>query len=114
MAQFTSSSSGVLKIESTVACVRAQSRFASTEVSVFASPGRQLATMNAATVAKLNVVAGEFARFRQADGASDGEAMLTVEIDERVPEGCVRLPAGLPVTAGLGAMTGLVTAERIA
>jgi NADH-quinone oxidoreductase subunit G len=43
-----------------------------------------------------------------------GEAMLTVEIDDRVPEGCIRLPAALPTTSGLGAMTGTVTAERIA
>src|SRR5205823_4976905 len=74
---------------------------------------RQFATMNAATVAKLNVVAGEFARFRQADGASDGEAMLTVEIDERLPDDCVRLPAALPTTASLGAMSGAITAERV-
>jgi NADH-quinone oxidoreductase subunit G len=75
---------------------------------------RQRATMNSATLAALNLAANEFARYRQngAGASPGGEAMLTVEVDERVPEGCVRLPAALPVTAGLGAMTGLVTAER--
>jgi NADH-quinone oxidoreductase subunit G len=68
--------------------------------------------MNAATLEKLNLAAGEFARFRQGEG-DDAGAMLTVEVDERVPSGCIRLPAALPVTAGLGAMTGSVTAERV-
>jgi len=74
---------------------------------------RQRATMNAATLAKLNLTAGEFARFVQGDGERAAAAVLTAEVDERVPDGCIRLPAALPTTAGLGAMTGTVTAERI-
>ena len=77
---------------------------------------RQRATMNAAMLARLNLQAGEFARFLQRGNATSdeqGEAMLTVEVDERVPDGCIRLPAALPTTAGLGAITGTLTAERI-
>jgi NADH-quinone oxidoreductase subunit G len=70
---------------------------------------RQKATMNAATLASLQLVEGEFARFRQ----EGGEAMLTVEVDASVPDRCVRIPAGLPTTAALGAMSGAVTAERM-
>jgi len=70
---------------------------------------RQKATMNAATLSALQLVDGEFARFRQ-DG---GEAMLTVEVDASVPDGCVRIPAGLPTTATLGAISAAVTAERM-
>ena len=72
----------------------------------------QRATMNAATLAKLNLAADEFARFVQG-GADEAGAMLTVAVDERVPDGCIRLPAALPTTAGLGAMTGSVMAERV-
>jgi NADH-quinone oxidoreductase subunit G len=72
---------------------------------------RQRATLNAALARELGIVPGEFARFRMGEGESAGEAMLNVEIDDRVPDGCVRLPTALPTTAGLGAMSGTVAIE---
>jgi NADH-quinone oxidoreductase subunit G len=41
----------------------------------------------------------------------DGTAHLALELDERVPEGCVWVPAGYPETAGLGA-TGAATVMK--
>jgi NADH-quinone oxidoreductase subunit G len=43
-----------------------------------------------------------------------GEAKLMVALDDRLPDGCVRVPAGHPSTAGLGPMFGTVTLERVA
>jgi NADH-quinone oxidoreductase subunit G len=43
-----------------------------------------------------------------------GEATLPFGRDDRLPAGCVRLPSGCRETAGLGAMFGVVTLERIA
>jgi NADH-quinone oxidoreductase subunit G len=77
---------------------------------------RQRATMNSATLGKLKLAAGAFAKFRQAgsNGDATGEAMLCVEVDDRVPDDCIRLPAALPTTTGLGAMSGAITAEPVA
>ena len=66
------------------------------------------ATMNGATAARLGLVNGGNARVTQ-DG---GEAILMIAIDDRMPADCVRVPAGLPATATLGAMTGSITVER--
>ena len=57
---------------------------------------------------KLGVKAGERVRVRQ----GDGEAVVEVGIDERLPAGCVRLAAAHRHTAGLGPMFGAVTIER--
>src|SRR5229473_3070076 len=57
---------------------------------------------------KLGVKAGERVRVRQ----GDGEAVVEVGIDERLPAGCVRLAAAHRHTAGLGAMFGPVSVER--
>jgi NADH-quinone oxidoreductase subunit G len=43
-----------------------------------------------------------------------GEALVAVAVDERLPDGCIRLAAARPETAGLGAMFGFVSAERVA
>ena len=66
------------------------------------------ATMNGATASRLGLVNGGNARVTQ-DG---GEAILMIAIDDRMPIDCVRIPAGLPATATLGAMTGAITVER--
>jgi NADH-quinone oxidoreductase subunit G len=66
------------------------------------------AAMNGATAARLGLIAGAQARISQ-DG---GEAGLPVVIDERLPADCVRVPAALAATAGLGAMTGAIVVER--
>ncbi|HEY6239351.1 MAG TPA: molybdopterin-dependent oxidoreductase [Burkholderiales bacterium] len=57
---------------------------------------------------KLGVKAGERVRVRQ----GDGEAVVEVGIDERLPAGCVRLAAGHRHTANLGPMFGPVSVER--
>ncbi|MGE3482467.1 MAG: NADH-quinone oxidoreductase subunit NuoG [Gammaproteobacteria bacterium] len=64
--------------------------------------GQAAASLCAATAEHLGLADGARARFRQ-DG---GEAELPVVIDERVPEGCVLIPAALPETAALGAAFG--------
>jgi NADH-quinone oxidoreductase subunit G len=64
--------------------------------------GLAAASLGAATAARLGLKAGARALFRQ----DDGEAVLPVLIDERVPEGCVLIPAALPETAALGAAFG--------
>ena len=56
----------------------------------------------------LAVKAGERLRVRQ----GEGEAVVEVGIDERLPPGCVRLAAGHRHTAGLGPMFGTVSLER--
>ena len=43
-----------------------------------------------------------------------GEARLTVGLDDKLPDQCVRVAAGHPSTAELGPMFGTVTLERIA
>jgi len=43
-----------------------------------------------------------------------GEAVVGVAVDERLPEGCVRLAAARPETAGLGPMSGAISVERVA
>jgi NADH-quinone oxidoreductase subunit G len=57
---------------------------------------------------KLGVKAGERVRVRQ----GEGEAIVDVGIDERLPAGCVRLAAAHRHTAALGPMFGTVSVER--
>jgi len=57
---------------------------------------------------KLGIQAGERVRVRQ----GEGEAIVEVGIDERVPPGCVRLAAAHRHTAALGPMFGAVSMER--
>jgi NADH-quinone oxidoreductase subunit G len=57
---------------------------------------------------KLGVKAGERVRVRQ----GEGEAIVEVGIDERLPSGCVRLAAAHRHTAALGPMFGTVSLER--
>src|SRR5258708_2978993 len=57
---------------------------------------------------KLGVQAGERVRVRQ----GEGEAIVEVGIDERLPAGCVRLAAAHRHTASLGPMFGPVSVER--
>src|SRR6266702_5065858 len=57
---------------------------------------------------KLGVKAGERVRVRQ----GEGEAIVELGIDERLPAGCVRLAAAHRHTAALGPMFGPVSLER--
>ena len=67
------------------------------------------AWMNARLMQSLGVQAGGLVLVRQ--GA--GEAGLPAALDDKLPDNCVRVAAGHPATAGLGAMFGPVTLERI-
>ncbi|HXZ92369.1 MAG TPA: molybdopterin-dependent oxidoreductase, partial [Burkholderiales bacterium] len=68
------------------------------------------AWMNAALMQRLGVAAGQPVRVKQ--GA--GEARLAAALDERLPEGCVRVAAAHASTAELGAMFGELSLEKLA
>ena len=65
--------------------------------------------MNARLMERLGLARNDFVLVRQ-DG---GQAKLRAALDEKVPDECVRIPAGHPLTAGLGAMFGAVTLEKL-
>jgi len=67
------------------------------------------ARMNAGTLAGAGLADGDRVRIRMGSGAAE----LTVAADERVADGCVRIAAAHPSTAGLGAMFGAVSLEKI-
>ncbi|MRR50446.1 MAG: NADH-quinone oxidoreductase subunit G [Rhodocyclaceae bacterium] len=66
------------------------------------------ARMNAATLANAGVAAGASVRVKTATG----EATLMVQLDAGLPDNCVRVAAAHAATAGLGAMSGMLTLER--
>ena len=68
-----------------------------------------LASLSSATAERVGLNPGDKVRITQ-DG---GEAVLDVALDDRIPAGCVRIPAAHPLTAGLGAMSGEVELERV-
>jgi NADH-quinone oxidoreductase subunit G len=71
------------------------------------------ARMNAATLARLGLAAGDAVRVRQPLGrAGQGAATLEATLDAGLADGTVRVAAGHPVTAGLGAMFGEIVVER--
>jgi NADH-quinone oxidoreductase subunit G len=65
------------------------------------------ARMRATMAQKLGLAAGDRVRARQS-----GEAMLETVIDDRLPEGVVRIAAAHAATAALGPMFGDITLER--
>jgi len=67
------------------------------------------AWLNGKLFAQLNLVAGEKIKIIQGKGV----AVLIAALDDKLPDGCVRIAAGHPSTAGLGAMFGAVTLERV-
>ena len=67
------------------------------------------ARMNAATLAKFGVSDGDRVRVK----AGAGEALLAAQFDAALPDGCVRVAAAHAATAGLGAMFGQITLERM-
>ena len=69
-----------------------------------------IAWVNGALYERLGLRAGDHLRVRQAGG----EAVVEAAVDERLPDGCIRLAAARPETADLGAMFGPVEAERVA
>jgi NADH-quinone oxidoreductase subunit G len=60
--------------------------------------------------AQLNLLAGQKIKIMQ----GKGEAVLAAALDEKLPDGCVRIAAGHPATAALGGMFGALTLEKIA
>ncbi|MDR1349591.1 MAG: NADH-quinone oxidoreductase subunit NuoG [Zoogloeaceae bacterium] len=67
------------------------------------------ARMSAATLRQLDLTAGATARVKQ----GQGEAVLSVAVDDRVPDGAVRVAAGHGSTAALGEMFGPIAVERV-
>ena len=68
-----------------------------------------VAWMNRAQFEQLGLRDGDALRVRQ----GGGEALVACAIDDKLPAGCIRLATARPETAALGAMFGLVTAERV-
>jgi NADH-quinone oxidoreductase subunit G len=66
------------------------------------------AWMNAKLLAKLGLSSGEKIKVVQ----DKGEAVLAAAVDDRLPDDCVRVAAGHPSTAALGAPFGAVTLEK--
>jgi len=64
-----------------------------------------MASMHPALAARIGVAAGAKVRVRQ----EGGEAVLELACDEGLPADCVRIAAGHPATAALGAMYGEIT-----
>jgi NADH-quinone oxidoreductase subunit G len=71
------------------------------------------AWMNARLMAQLGVQAGGLMLVKQTGVAYPGEAGLVAALDDKLPDNCVRVAAGHPATAALGAMFGSVTLEKI-
>ena len=65
--------------------------------------------MNAALLKSLDVAPGQPVLVRQ----GTGEARLEAALDDKLPDGCVRVAAAHPSTAGLGAMFGSLSVARI-
>jgi len=66
------------------------------------------AAVNGNLLAKLGLEAGVRVRVRQGEAVAE----LTLRRDDRLADGVVRVPAGHPVTASLGARLGAITVER--
>jgi NADH-quinone oxidoreductase subunit G len=66
------------------------------------------ASANARTLASFGVKPGDKARIRQDE---DG-ALLECAVDDRLPDGVVRVPAAHAATSTLGPMFGPLTMER--
>ena len=66
------------------------------------------AWMNGALLAKLGVNAGEMVAVSQGNGS----ATLKAACDDKLPDGCVRVAAGHPLTANLGGLFDEIKVER--
>ncbi len=68
-----------------------------------------VAAVHGSLFQKLQLTQGDSVRIAQ----GGGEAILFVERDDRLPEGCVRVPAGHVLTSSLGAEDAAVTLEGV-
>jgi len=66
--------------------------------------------MNGRLMSRLGVAKGDLVLVSQ----QGGQARLKADLDERVPDDCVRIAAAHPTTAGLGPMFGAVLVEKSA
>jgi NADH-quinone oxidoreductase subunit G len=66
--------------------------------------------MNSRVMQSLGIATGQPVRVRQ----GEGRARLVAELDDRLPDGCVRVATGHEHVAGLGSMFGTVTLEKLA
>jgi NADH-quinone oxidoreductase subunit G len=66
--------------------------------------------MNSRVMQSLGVAAGQPVRVRQ----GEGRARLVAALDDKLPDGCVRVAAAHEQVAGLGPMFGAMTVEKIA
>lgn len=67
-----------------------------------------MARMSAATLSSVGLSDGAALRVKQ----GPGEAVLTAQLDDTVPAGCIRVSAAHTSTASLGDMFGSITVER--
>ena len=67
------------------------------------------AWMNGRLLQSAGLQAGASVRIRQGEGSAELKAAL----DDKLPDGCVRIAAGHPATAALGPMFGSVTLEKM-
>ncbi|MBL8541562.1 MAG: NADH-quinone oxidoreductase subunit G, partial [Betaproteobacteria bacterium] len=68
-----------------------------------------VAAVHGSLFQKLQLTEGDSVRIEQ----GGGEAILFVERDDRLPEDCVRVPAGHALTSSLGAEDAVVTLKRV-
>ncbi|MGD9945042.1 MAG: NADH-quinone oxidoreductase subunit NuoG [Burkholderiaceae bacterium] len=69
------------------------------------------ARINGATLQRLGLQAGAKVALTQPGG--DGEALLEVELDERLADGVVRVAAAHPATARLASMSGPISLRKV-
>lgn len=67
-----------------------------------------VAMLNGSELQKLGIQSGDNARVTQGNAS----VVLSVQVNEQLPQGTVRVAAGHPATAALGAMFGTITVER--
>ncbi|MFN3564675.1 MAG: NADH-quinone oxidoreductase subunit NuoG [Burkholderiaceae bacterium] len=70
------------------------------------------ASANAATLARFGLAPGAKARVVQSAAQGEAAALLECALDERLPDGVVRVPAAHASTATLGALFGPIALER--
>jgi NADH-quinone oxidoreductase subunit G len=68
------------------------------------------AAMNSALLTQLGLRDGDSVNIAQ----GGGNAVLIAQRDDKLPANCIRVPAGHPMTAGLGGLFDGVVAERVA
>jgi NADH-quinone oxidoreductase subunit G len=66
--------------------------------------------MNAKLMERLGVSKNDFVLVRQ----EGGQAKLRAALDDRLPDECVRIAAGHPLTGALGGMFGALSVEKLA